>query len=238
MNQTIKNQYNQPLGQAVEDWNEPALPDEVLMGRFCQLEPLDIKRHSQALYQANSEDITPESWTYLAYGPFESLTDYQQWLTAQINTPNQQFYCIKDCRTDKAVGLAAYLRINSEAGSIEVGHLKFSPLMQRTPISTEAMYLMMKHAFDLGYRRYEWKCNNFNEPSKRAALRLGFQFEGIFRQAQIVKGHNRDTAWFSVIDQEWPQLHNAFEQWLTPKNFDSEGLQIERLFDIRQSLLP
>ncbi|GAA3926376.1 GNAT family protein [Litoribacillus peritrichatus] len=238
-NIATENQYGQTLGTPLTDWTPPPFPQEIAeQGNYCRLEILNPKKHTFDLYTANTEDISPASWTYLPYGPFESLKDYSTWLAAQSKLNDQQFYAIMDNRTNKAVGLAAYLRIAPNAGSIEVGHLKFSPLMQRTPVSTEAMYLMMKHAFQLGYRRYEWKCNTLNTPSKEAALRLGFQFEGIFRQAQIVKGHNRDTAWFSVIDQEWPVLSTAFEQWLSPFNFDTEGNQVERLADIRASLLP
>ncbi|MFC3153069.1 GNAT family N-acetyltransferase [Litoribrevibacter euphylliae] len=233
------NKYGQTLGEPMGHWTPPSSPTEIpTTGRFCRLERLNPKLHGQALYQANAEDITPESWTYLPYGPFRDFSEYQDWLSEQIQQPDQKFYAIIDLKSGKAVGLAAYLRIMPSAGSVEVGHLKFSPRMQRTPLSTEAMYLMMQHAFALGYRRYEWKCNDFNEPSKRAALRLGFQFEGVFRQAQVVKGHNRDTAWFSVIDKEWPQLEMAFQQWLSPQNFDDEGEQVERLVDIRQSLEP
>ncbi len=232
------NKYGQTLGAALPDWTAPVSPTEIpTSGRFCRLERLNPKLHGEALYQANQEDITPESWTYLPYGPFRSYAEYQDWLGEQVKLPDQKFYAIIDLKSGKAVGLAAYLRIAPGAGSIEVGHLKFSPSMQRTPLSTEAMYLMMAHAFQLGYRRYEWKCNDHNEPSKRSALRLGFQFEGVFRQAQVVKGHNRDTAWFSVIDQEWPLLKTAFEQWLSPHNFDENGNQVERLVDIRESLI-
>jgi len=236
---SVVNKYGQTLGESLESWTPPEAPSTITAtGHFCRLEPLNAKAHASDLYAANSEDITPESWTYLPYGPFISEQEYTQWLTEQTNKPDQRFYSIIDLRTEKPVGLAAYLNIKPNAGSIEVGHLKFSPKMQRTPLSTEAMYLMMAHAFDLGYRRYEWKCNNYNEPSKKAALRLGFEFEGVFRQALIVKGHNRDTAWFSVIDAEWPLLKTGFEQWLSPDNFDEGGQQVERLIDIRESLLP
>jgi RimJ/RimL family protein N-acetyltransferase len=237
------NQYNQTLGEALPDW-QPALlpgpiPEEInTQGRFCRLERLNPKEHTEALYQANAEANSPENWTYLPYGPFESIEEYSSWISQQAKNTDPKFYAIIDLRTQKAVGIASFLRMMPSAGSIEVGHLKFSPKMQRTPISTEAMYLMMKYAFELGYRRYEWKCNNFNEPSKRAALRLGFQFEGVFRQTQIVKGHNRDTAWFSVIDKEWPVIELAFQQWLAPQNFDTNGNQVERLSDIRESLYP
>ena len=237
--ENITNKYGQSLGIPVPNWEAPNPPAEInSSGNHCRLELLSAKKHAIELYTANAEDASTESWTYLPYGPFTSIQDYTQWLTEQASKSDQQFYAIIDLKTNKAVGLSAFLRISPPAGSIEVGHLKFSPLMQRTPISTEAMYLMMKHAFELGYRRYEWKCNDLNQPSRSAAKRLGFQFEGIFRQALIVKEHNRDTAWFSVIDSEWPALAVAFEQWLSPMNFNEEGVQVERLSDIRDSLLP
>ena len=144
------------------------------------------------------------------------------------------FYAILDQATNRAVGVAGYLRIDPRNGSIEVGHLGYSPLLQRTPAATEAMYLMMARAFELGYRRYEWKCDSLNEPSRAAALRLGFVFEGIFRQAVVVKGRNRDTAWFSVIDSEWPALKAAFVNWLAPDNFDEQGRQLARLSAFRR----
>lgn len=229
------NQFEQQIGAPVYSWTAPPIPDLTeIKGQFCELKKLNAEVHGKDLYQANLED-SDANWTYMPYGPFESEIDYMNWLESVENSEDTIFFAILDARTQKAVGLAAYLRISPSQGSIEVGHLKFSPLMQRTPISTEAMYLMMRYAFSLGYRRYEWKCNDFNEPSKKAALRLGFTFEGVFRQACIVKGHNRDTAWFSIIDNEWPRLEAAFEQWLTPLNFD-QGTQIERLSYIRDSI--
>jgi len=168
-------------------------------------------------------------WTYLPYGPFDTLESYRAWMEGMCRRSDPLFYAIVDRETGRAVGLAAYLRIDPASGSIEVGHLNFSPLLQRTPASTESMYLMMERAFNLGYRRYEWKCDALNGPSRSAAQRLGFSFEGIFRQATVVKGRNRDTAWFSVIDQEWPTLKEAFQRWLHPTNFDEMGKQRARL---------
>jgi RimJ/RimL family protein N-acetyltransferase len=142
------------------------------------------------------------------------------------------FFAIVDAKTGRAVGLASYLRIDPRVGSIEVGHLRFSSLLQRTPAATEAMALMMRRAFELGYRRYEWKCDALNAPSRAAAERLGFEFEGIFRQARLNKGRNRDTAWFSILDREWPALRPAFERWLDPANFDANGKQRARLSEL------
>ena len=157
--------------------------------------------------------------------PFASFDLYRSWLRVSVLTSDPQFYAIIDNITQQAVGIAAYLRIDPKNGSIEVGHLNFSPRLQKTPIATEAMYLMMKQAFELGYRRYEWKCNTLNKPSRRAAQRLGLSYEGVFRQATVSKGRNRDTAWYAAIDEEWPALKTAFEQWLAVSNFDEQGKQ-------------
>ena len=176
-------------------------------------------------------------WTYLPYGPFDSFEIYRAWLEEMSRRSDPLFFAIIDRGTDQAVGLASYLRIDPAAGSIEVGHLHYSPLLQRTPAATEAMFLMMERALTMGYRRYEWKCDSLNAPSRAAALRLGFSFEGIFRQATVVKGRNRDTAWFAAIDREWPALKEAFQRWLAPENFDADGKQRERLSDLTRRVL-
>jgi len=164
-------------------------------------------------------------WTYLFSGPFATEAAYHQWLAAREHSEDPLFFAVVDGATGRATGLASYLRIDPPHGVIEVGHIAFSPPLQRTPAATEAMHLMMKNVFDLGYRRYEWKCDSLNAPSRRAAERLGFRFEGIFRQAVVYKGRNRDTAWYSIIDAEWPALKTAFERWLDPANFDAGGRQ-------------
>ena len=171
-------------------------------------------------------------WTYLLYGPFDTLERHRAWMEETCRGSDPLFYAIIDPVADKAVGLAAYLRIEPRSGSIEVGHLSYSPLLQRTPAATEAMYLLMENAFRLGYRRYEWKCDALNAPSRAAALRLGLSFEGIFRQATVYKGRSRDTAWFAAIDKEWPALKEAFQRWLDPANFDAQGRQRTRLSDL------
>jgi RimJ/RimL family protein N-acetyltransferase len=157
------------------------------------------------------------------------LASYRTWIEQYCCGSDPLFYAIVDLAKGEAVGVASYLRINPSIGSIEVGHINYSPLLQRTPAATEAMYLMMARAFDLGYRRYEWKCNALNAPSRAAARRLGLSFEGVFRQATIVKGRNRDTAWYAAIDHEWPAIKGAFLQWLSPSNFDERGKQRSRL---------
>ena len=194
-------------------------------GRYCRLEPTHPGRHAADLHAANSLDTEGRMWTYLPYGPFGSLAAYRTWMESACVADDPLFFTITDAASGKASGLASYLRIDPASGSIEVGHLAYSPQLQRTPAATEAMFLMMQWAFAVGYRRYEWKCNALNAPSRTAALRLGFSFEGEFRQAGIVKGRNRDTAWYAAIDAEWPALEKAYRAWLAPGNFDAAGRQ-------------
>jgi RimJ/RimL family protein N-acetyltransferase len=198
-------------------------------GRFCRVEPLNASLHAASLHDAYALDTEGRMWTYLPYGPFATQDSYRAWAEEMCRRSNLLFYAIIDRATDQAVGVASYLRIDPANGSIEVGHISYSPLLQRTPAATEAMFLMMERAFTLGYRRYEWKCDALNGPSCSAAQRLGFSFEGVFRQATIYRGRNRDTAWFSVIDREWPALKDAFQRWLHPTNFDESGKQRARL---------
>jgi RimJ/RimL family protein N-acetyltransferase len=203
-------------------------------GRFCRLEALDADRHTAALFAANSEDKEGRNWTYLLYGPFERFDDYRAWAIQYSRGDDPLFFAVIARDSGEAVGVASYLRIDPAMGCIEVGGINFSPRLQRKPAATESMYLMMRRAFDeLGYRRYEWKCDALNEPSRQAAQRLGFTFEGIFRQATIYKGRNRNTAWYSIIDREWPALKHAFEQWLDPANFDETGRQKRSLASLR-----
>ena len=203
-----------------------------MVGRCCRLEPLDPARHAEELFAANAHDADGRGWTYLAVRPVPDLAAYRHWMIATCLVEDPLFHVVVDAASGKAVGVASYLRIEPRSGSIEVGHLRFSPLLQRSPASTEAMYLMMRRAFELGYRRYEWKCDALNAPSRAAAQRLGFTFEGVFRQATVYKGRNRDTAWFSILDTEWPRLDAAFRSWLDPANFDAEGRQRLRLRDL------
>ena len=220
------NSWGQPVGRLVPDWKPPALPSrDTMEGAFCRLEALDPDRHAHDLYEANSLDVDGRNWTYLPYGPFATLEDFFVWLSESAAKSDPLFFAIIDKAHGKAVGVASYLRIDPRHGSIEVGHLNFSPLLQQRPAATEAMFLMLDRAFGLGYRRYEWKCNALNEPSRRAALRLGLSFEGVFRQAAVHKERNRDTAWYAAIDQEWPALRSAFLSWLAPANFDETGRQ-------------
>jgi RimJ/RimL family protein N-acetyltransferase len=232
-----QNELGQPIGPALPGWRAPARPaPRVLEGRFCRVEPLDVARHARALFDANAQDRDHRMWTYLFAGPFATFAEYERWLAERAPGADPLFQAFVCTATGRATGVGAFMRIDPSAGSIEVGHLALSPQLQRTPAATEAMYLMMRHAFELGYRRYEWKCDSLNAPSRRAAERLGFTFEGIFRQAMVYKGRSRDTAWYSVIDSEWPLLREAFERWLDPGNFDDAGRQRARLGEIRTAL--
>lgn len=220
------NNLGQPIGFAVPGWKAPRPPARVVMdGRCCRLEPLDPGAHADSLHAANVLNTDGAMWTYMPYGPFPTLEIYRQWAEGVARGGDPLFFAIVDRATGKAAGVASYMRIDPAGGCIEVGGLAYSPRLQRTPAATEAMYLMMANAFALGYRRYEWKCNALNLPSRAAAQRLGFSYEGIFRQATVVKGRNRDTAWYSVVDAEWPALKAAFLQWLAPANFDAQGMQ-------------
>ncbi len=222
---------DQPTGFPLPDWTpRPQPPRTAMPGRFCRIEPLDADRHAAELFAANSADADARMWTYLGYGPFASLAAYHAWAEASAKGADPLFHAIVDLATGKAAGVASYLRIDAAAGVIEVGHIALSPALQRTAAATEAMWLMMRRVFEeLGYRRYEWKCDALNAPSRRAAERLGFAYEGTFRQATIYKGRNRDTAWYSIIDREWPAIDKAFQSWLAPENFDGAGGQRQPL---------
>ncbi len=225
------NNVGQSIGRPMPDWVARPRPSSTAMaGRFCSIEPLDVSAHAIPLYDAFAADQDQNNWTYLPYGPFETFDAFRIWLGDACVGDDPQFFAVIDPSTEKPVGVASYLRIEPTIGVIEVGHIHYSPSLQRTPLATEAMFLMMSRVFDeLGYRRYEWKCDALNERSRNAALRLGFSFEGIFRQATIYKGRNRDTAWYSVIDQDWPALKAAFQQWLSSENHDENGQQRKRL---------
>lgn len=223
-----------PVGPVVAGWTKRPRPSRtVLDGRAVRLEPLSMA-HVPDLFVAYSADQSGRVWTYLSVGPFSSEVEFATWIGSIVPSEDPLFFAAVDKASGKAAGIVSYLRIDPANGTIEVGFVTWSPLMQRSVVSTEAQYLLMKHAFeDLGYRRYEWKCNALNVPSMKAAERLGFAYEGTFRQAVIVKGRNRDTAWFSVIDREWPALKRSFEAWLSPDNFDANGRQRKRIEEFR-----
>lgn len=231
------NSLGQPIGESLADWKPPLLPPrEAMRGRYCSVEPPDPERHAADLYASFSIDREGRNWTYLPSGPFDDLPAYAAWLEKRATGSDPMFHVIVDA-SGKAIGTAAYQRIDPGNGVLEIGNINYSPLLQRKPAATEAMYLMMRRAFDLGYRRYEWKCDTLNAPSRAAAQRYGFSFEGVFRQASVVKGRTRDTAWFSVLDGEWPALRVAYERWLAPENFDAGGRQLASLSSLTAPLL-
>ncbi len=225
------NELGQPIGMALPDWSPASFPPHTRMeGYFCRLDPLDEEAHTRDLFDAFALDREGRNWTYLPHGPFPERSAFERFMAAICRQDDMQFYAIVDRQTDRAVGIASYLRIKPKAGSIEVGHLVFSPLLQRRPAATEAMYLMLRRAFvELGYRRYEWKCDVLNAASRQAAMRLGFRFEGTFRQANVYKGRDRDTAWFSILDREWQELEPAYKEWLDGVRSSPDGQQKEPL---------
>ena len=233
------NHLGQPIGFAVDDWRPCPHPrGSVMTGRLCRLVPIDAERDAADLANAFAADREGRDWTYLPYGPLDGEAQVRAWIETTGAGDDPCFFSLIERASGRAVGVASYLRIQPEVGVIEVGHIHFSPLVQGSPLGTEAMYLMLRRVFDdLGYRRYEWKCDALNEPSRRAALRLGFRFEGIFRQATLYKQRNRDTAWFAIIDRDWPRLSKAFEAWLDNANFDADGRQRSRLSEATAAVL-
>lgn len=221
----------QPVGPPVPGWTARLAPPSTPMaGRYVRVERLDAARHAAALFEANAADTDGSHWTYLFDEKPATLAAYTEWVRKVSATEDPLFHAIVDLKTGLAAGVAAFMRIDRNHGVIEVGHINFSPKLQRTREATEAIYLFMCRAFDeLGYRRFEWKCDSLNAPSRAAALRFGFTFEGIFRQAIVYKGRNRDTAWYAITDRDWPALKAAYERWLDPANFDAGGRQRQKL---------
>jgi RimJ/RimL family protein N-acetyltransferase len=225
------NHLGQPIGFAVPDWVPAKPPPRLVMeGRWCRVEPLDVTRHGAELFAAYAEDTNGRIWTYMGYGPFETHAEFETWMAASCLGDDPLFHAIVEGASGRALGMASYLRAVPETGVIEVGHINHAPALQRSAAATEAMVLMMARVFDeLGNRRYEWKCDALNVASRAAAERLGFSFEGVFRQATLYKGRNRDTAWYAITDRDWPALKTAYQAWLDPANFDAEGRQKARL---------
>lgn len=227
---------NRDIKANVVDWVAPVRPDfAALDGRYVRIAKLAADQHAGAIHKANLVD--GRIWDHLPYGPFDDMSGYQAWVKGVEASDDPVFFAIYDREAGHWAGVASYLRIAPEAGSIEVGHINFSKPLQKTRAATETMYLMIKWAFEVGYRRYEWKCDAANTGSRRAAGRLGLSFEGVFRQAAVIKGHNRDTAWFAAIDSEWPAICAAFETWLDPANFDASGRQLQSLSDLTAGIL-
>lgn len=225
------NRFGQPIGRPLDGWTPPPTfpPRQVLAGSHAVLQPLD-RLHVDGLWSALSS--APDSlWTYMTTGPFTSRAGLDDWVGALIADDSLVPFAVL---VDGApLGLLTYLRIDPPAGCVEIGSIVYSPALQRTTAATETIHLMIANAFDLGYRRVEWKCDDLNAPSRAAAARYGFTYEGTFRQATHYKGRNRDTAWFAIIDTEWPMLDRAFRSWLSPDNFAADGTQRRGLSDLR-----
>jgi RimJ/RimL family protein N-acetyltransferase len=216
-------------------WTPPPPPDRrILTGQYATLEPVTLD-HAAGLISAHSEDLTDEMWTYLPVGPFKG-TGYESWIEGATATRDPLHFAVR-MADGRLGGTLSLMRIQPNSGSIETGWLTFAPRLQRTREATEAVFLLMQWSFEAGYRRFEWKCNAANLASRRAAERFGFSYEGVFRQAAVVKGKNRDTAWFASIDAEWPALKAAFQTWLDPANFDAAGRQRQRLGDLTAPIL-
>jgi RimJ/RimL family protein N-acetyltransferase len=228
------NEFGQTIGMPVPGWHGAQTPGAVpLAGRYCRIERANVERHADDLYEAYRAAPDSRDWTYLNVGPFETLDAYRDHLTRAAALVDPLHHAVVDLATGKAAGTLALMRIDAANGVAEVGHVTFSQRLQKTRAATEAIFLLMKHAFDgLGYRRFEWKCDALNAPSRAAALRYGFTFEGIFRQAIVYRGRNRDTAWFSIIDSEWPAIREGFTVWLEPSNFDAQGKQVRKLAEL------
>jgi RimJ/RimL family protein N-acetyltransferase len=228
---SVANEFGQPVGFSMEDWTPPPMPlGTSLIGRYCQLEPLNSARHAQDFWNAMSDDPKGSTWTYMPFGPFASFDDLEQWSVEAERSSDTQFYVVID--EGHAAGFVAYTHIQPTHGVLELG-VYFSPRLARTRVATEAFYLMIANAFQLGFRRLEWRCDSYNKPSRGAATRLGFTYEGHFRQAQVRRGRNCDTAWFSMIDCDWNAgLKGAYERWLESSNFDDRGQQKLKLSEL------
>lgn len=222
----------------LQNWTPRHVPElKSAQGRFVRIDPVRFPDDAGDLFAVVGGRENADLWRYIPIGPFDDAETMGETLAVVAQEDFWKTHLVRDVRSDAVLGMASYMRIRPGAGSVEIGCIVYSKALQRTPAATEAMYLMARHVFDdLGYRRYEWKCNDANKASKRAAERLGFVFEGVFRQDMVMKGENRDTAWFSVIDGEWPRVKAAFEAWLDPSNFDAEGVQRRSLADIRGGL--
>lgn len=230
-----KDAFGKPVGHPVRDWTGCALPPRSdMIGDHVIVRPVDVDRDARALFDANKAAPDGSRFTYLSVDAFDDFADYRAWLSGMADKTDPMLHAIIDKATGKAVGVATYMRIDPANGVMEIGNINYAPALSQTIGGTEAMYLMMKRAFDeLGYRRYEWKCDDLNVPSRAAAARYGFTYEGTFRNHMVYKGRNRDTAWFSITIEEWPAIRAAFEAWLAPDNFDANGKQRRRLTDLR-----
>jgi len=220
--------YDQILGPELTFKGAAPPPKTPIDGKTVRLEPIDAAKHVAELYEVSKGDDT--LWNYMGYGPFADEKAMKTWLVGCAASNDPLFFAIVDKQTGKTVGMLSFMRIDAKGGAIEIGHIWFAPILKQTRQATEAIFLTMRETFDRwGYRRLEWKCNSRNMPSRAAALRFGFTYEGLFRQHLIVRGRNRDTCWFSMLDGEWPEVKAAFERWLDPSNFDAAGRQKKAL---------
>jgi len=233
---TTLNHFGQPIGDLLPDWQPRERPSRVqLNGTWWRLEPLSCERHSQDLFKAWHSIDDNRDWTYLSVDRPATQVECDLFISQQVKSEDPLFFAVVDNATGRAVGSVSLMRIDPVNGVAEIGWVNWSPLMKRTRFGTEAIYLLQRYLFDtLKYRRCEWKCHSLNEPSKQAALRFGFQYEGTFRQAIVLRSHNRDTCWYSVIDSEWPESKAAFDRWLSADNFSAEGQQKQRLEELRK----
>ncbi|SCU77387.1 LADA_0A00188g1_1 [Lachancea dasiensis] len=231
------NSYGQIIGDALPNWQVCTFPErKTLRGKFCRLEPLKVEKHGRNLFSSFSQMGDDRLWTYVPLGPFKDYDDFENVYAKLAQDSSALHFAILTAETDLPIGTIALIRIDNGNGSIEIGFVVFSPALQRTPMASECQFLLMKYVFeDLGYRRLEWKCDSLNEPSKACAQRLGFHFEGTFRNAAVYKGRSRDTSWLSITDYEWPIIQKSFEAWLKDNNF-VEGKQQRRLVDIRMEI--
>ncbi|EJI9011318.1 GNAT family N-acetyltransferase [Escherichia albertii] len=224
------NQYGQTVGDALPDWQGAAvLPRRLLEGHWCRLEPLDAQRHAGDLFDAYAQAPDERDWTWLASNRPASVEATGEWIAGKVNDPSLVPFAVVDNRSERAVGLVCFMAIEREHGTVEIGHVTWSPRMKNSVLGTEAIWLLLQCAFAHGYRRVEWKCDSLNLASRRAAERLGFVFEGRFRQKIVRKGRNRDSDWLSMIDSEWSQCDKALQAWLAAENFDERGVQKKSL---------
>lgn len=234
----MANRFSQPTGPVLPDWRPPSLPPRaILSGSYCQIEPLQPDLHAADLSTAWADDGEGLDWTYMAFGPFDSSGAFREWADEWSQKEDTLYYAIVDTATQLPTGIVSYLRMDPSNGSIEVGGIVYSGRLKRSRAATEVIFLLAQNVFELGYRRLEWKCDSLNAPSRRAALRLGFSFEGLFRQAVVYKGRNRDTAWYSILDGDWPELRRAYQRWLDPGNFDGSGKQKSALSELTRPLV-
>ncbi|MDN8598152.1 GNAT family protein [Citrobacter sp. S2-9] len=228
------NLYGQTVGDALPDWTGASLLSRVVLdGRYCRLEPLEPERHAADLFDAYAQAVDERDWTWLASERPESVQATTRWLDGKVRDETLVPFAVIDARSARAVGLVCYMAIEQEHGSVEIGHVTWSPRMKQTVLGSEAIWLLLGHAFAQGYRRIEWKCDSLNTASRQAAERLGFVYEGRFRQKIVRKGRNRDSDWLSMIDGEWPQCDRALQRWLAPENFDEHGRQRKTLVECR-----